>query len=127
MILCQGQNVRGRGCRVIDRNYTPEQSNVLCRRGVLLSNNIKKTPADRQGHRSREQLVERPWLQLMCCVPVFGRKVVTYFGVEESCQTEVLRRQVKESADKTRLGPDNINLQTKEIHYNYSVLIGSPE
>ena len=25
------------------------------------------------------------------------------------------------------LGPDDINLQTKQIHYNYSVLIGSPE
>jgi len=30
-------------------------------------------------------------------------------------------------ADKTRLGPDDINLQTKKIHYNFSVLIGSPE
>jgi len=29
--------------------------------------------------------------------------------------------------DKTRLGPDNINLQTEELHYNYSVLIVSPE
>jgi len=27
--------------------------------------------------------------------------------------------------DKTRLGPDNINLQTEEIHYNYLVFIGS--
>jgi len=26
-----------------------------------------------------------------------------------------------------RLGPVNVNLQTKEIHYNYSVLIGSLE
>jgi len=29
--------------------------------------------------------------------------------------------------DKTRLGPDDINLQTEEIHCNYSVLIGSAE
>jgi len=29
--------------------------------------------------------------------------------------------------DKTRLGPDNINLQTKKIHCNYSVFIGSAE
>jgi len=63
----------------------------------------------------------------MCCTLVSGHEVVMYFGVEESHQTEVLRRQVKESVDKTRLGPDNINLQTEEIHYNYSVLIGSPE
>jgi len=25
--------------------------------------------------------------------------------------------------DKERLGPDDVNLQTEELHYNYSVLI----
>jgi len=25
------------------------------------------------------------------------------------------------------LGPVDVNLQTEELHYNYSVLIGSPE
>jgi len=25
------------------------------------------------------------------------------------------------------IGPDDVNLQTKKLHYNYSVLIGSPE
>ena len=39
---------------MIDRNYTPERSNVLRRREVLLSDNRKKTPADRQGRRSGE-------------------------------------------------------------------------
>ena len=29
--------------------------------------------------------------------------------------------------DKMRLGPDDINLQTEELHCNYSVLIGSLE
>ena len=29
--------------------------------------------------------------------------------------------------DKRRLGPDNINLQTEELHGNYSVLIVSVE
>ena len=29
--------------------------------------------------------------------------------------------------DEIRLGPVNVNLQTEEIHCNYSVLIGSPE
>jgi len=29
--------------------------------------------------------------------------------------------------DKTRLGPDDVNLQTEEIHCNYSVFIGSAE
>jgi len=113
---------------MIDRNYTLERSNVLCRREVLLSNSIKKAPADRQGHRSREQLVKQPWLQLMCCVLVSGCKVVAYFGVIEVVKTEVLGRQVKGvRVDKKRLGPDDVNFQTEELHCNYSVLIGSPE
>jgi len=29
--------------------------------------------------------------------------------------------------DKEALGPDNVNLQTKELHCNYTVLIESPE
>jgi len=33
----------------------------------VLSNNRKKTPATRQGRRGRERLIERPWLQLICC------------------------------------------------------------
>jgi len=41
-------------CRVIDRNYTLERSNVLCWREVLLSDSIKKALADRQGRRSGE-------------------------------------------------------------------------
>jgi len=41
-------------CRVIDRNYTLERSNVLCWREVLLSDSIKKALADRQGRWSGE-------------------------------------------------------------------------
>jgi len=81
---------------MIDRNYTPERSNILCQREVLLSDNRKKTPADRQGRRSEEQLVKQPWLQLMCCAPVSSRKMVMYFGVMEVVKTEVLGRQMKE-------------------------------
>jgi len=55
---CQGQNSRGQRYRMIDRNYTPFQSNVLCRRGILLSDSRKKALADRQGHQSRERLIE---------------------------------------------------------------------
>jgi len=50
----------GRRYRVIDRSYTPEQSNVLRQRGIILSDSIRKAPVDRQGRRSREQLIERP-------------------------------------------------------------------
>jgi len=71
---------------IIDRNYTPFQSKVLCQREVLLSSSIKKTLVDSQGRRSGEQLIERPWLQLMCCTLVFGCEVVAYFGVIGSHQ-----------------------------------------
>jgi len=39
---------------MIDRNYTPEWSNVLCRREVLLSDSIKKALVDGQGRWSEE-------------------------------------------------------------------------
>jgi len=58
--LCQGRNFGGWRYRIIDRNYTPERSNVLHRRGMLLSNSIKKAPADKQGRQSGERLIEQP-------------------------------------------------------------------
>jgi len=94
----------------------------------VLSDNRKKTPADCQGRWSGERLIERPWLQLICCALVSGREVGRVFRSEGSRQD----RGPKESregagVDKMRLGPDDINLQTEELHCNYSVLIGSPE
>jgi len=64
----------------------------------------------------------------MCCALVSGREVGRIFQSEGSHQD----RGPKESSkgvgvDNMRLGPDDVNLQTKELHYNYSVLIGSPE
>ena len=69
----------------------------------------------RQGRRGGEQLIEQPWLQLMCCALVSSREVGHVF------RNEGVR------VDKMRLGPDDVNLQTEELHCNYSVLIGSPE
>ena len=94
----------------------------------ILSDDIKKAPADCQGRRSGERLIERPWLQLMCCALVSGREVGCVFRSEESRQD----RSPKESSegsevDKVRLGRDDVNLQIEELHCNYSVLIGSPE
>jgi len=62
----------------------------------------------------------------MCCAPVSGREVGHVFQSEGSCQD----RGPKESSkgvgvDKMRLGSDDVNLQTKELHCNYSVLIVS--
>jgi len=60
----------------------------------------------------------------MCCAPVASREVGRVFRSEESHQD----RSPKESSegfgvDKERLGPDDVNLQTAELHCNYSVLI----
>jgi len=94
----------------------------------VLSDGRKKALVEGQGHRGGERLIEQPWLQLMCCAPVSSREVGRIFRSEGSHQD----RSPKESSegvgvDKMRLGPDNVNLQTKELHCNYSVLIGSPE
>jgi len=73
----------------------------------------------RQGRWGRERLVERPWLQLMCCALVSGREVGHVFRSERSRQD----RGPKEldegvGVDKEILGPDDVNLQTEELHCN---------
>ena len=55
-------------------------------------------------------------------------RLVAYFRVMGSHQDRGPKRSSEGvRVDKTRLGPDDINLQTEELHCNYSVLIGSPE
>jgi len=94
----------------------------------VLSDNRKKAPAVRQGRWGGERLIEQPWLQLICCAPVSGCEVGCIFRSERSRQD----RGPKESSegvgvDNMRLGPDDINLQTEELHGNYSVLIVNAE
>jgi len=50
----------------------------------VLSDDRKKAPTDCQGRQSGERLVERPWLQLVCCTPVSGREVGRVFRSSES-------------------------------------------
>ena len=52
----------------------------------ILSDDRKKAPTARQGRQGGERLIERPWLQLMCCALVSGCEVVAYFRVEGSRQ-----------------------------------------
>ena len=96
--------------------------------GNVLSDKRKKAPAARQGCQGGEQLIERPWLQLICCAPVFGHEVGRVFRSGESRQDRG-PRELSEGVrvDKVGLGPDDVNLQTEELHCNYSVLIGSLE
>jgi len=82
----------------------------------------------RQGRRDGERLIERPWLQLMCCAPVSGREVGCVFRSEGSRQDRGPRESSEGvGMDKEELGPDDVNLQTEELHCNYSVLIVSAE
>ena len=77
-----------------------------------------------EGCRGGERLIERPWLQLMCCAPVSGREVGRIFRSEGSRQDRGPRESGEGvGVDKERLGPDDVNLQTAELHCNYSVLI----
>ena len=64
----------------------------------------------------------------MCCAPVSSCEVGHVFWSDGSCQDRG-PKELSEGVgvDKMRLGPDDINLQTEELHCNYSVLIGSPE
>jgi len=64
----------------------------------------------------------------MCCAPVSGHEVGRVFQ-SEGCHQN---RGPKESSggvgvDKMRLRLDDVNLQTEELHCNYSVLIVSAE
>jgi len=55
-------------------------------------------------------------------------RLVAYFEVMGSRQDrgpKGLSEGVR--VDKMRLGPDDVNLQTEELYYNYSVLIVSAE
>jgi len=64
----------------------------------------------------------------MCCAPVSGREVSYIFRSSESRQDKG-PKQVSWGVgeDEMRLGLINVNLQTEELHCNYSVLIGSLE
>jgi len=94
----------------------------------VLSDDRKKTPAMRQGRWGRKRLIERPWLQLICCAPVSGCEVGRIFWSEGSRQDRGPKESSKGAGvDKMRLGPDDVNLQTKELHGDYSVLIVSAE
>jgi len=52
----------------------------------ILNDDKKKTPVDCQGRRSGERLIERPWLQLICCAPVSSCEVGRVFRSSGSRQ-----------------------------------------
>ena len=64
----------------------------------------------------------------MCCTPVSSREVGHVFQSDRSHQDRGPKWASEGVGEnKIRLGLVDINLQTKELHCNYSVLIGSLE
>jgi len=64
----------------------------------------------------------------MCCAPVSGCEIGRIFQNGRSRQDKSPKGASEGvGVDKIRLGPVDINLQTEELHYNYSVLIESLE
>jgi len=64
----------------------------------------------------------------MYCAPVSGCEVGRVFWSDGSRQDRGSKETIEGvGVDKTRLGPDDVNLQTEELHCNYSVLIVSLE
>ena len=114
--MCQGRNSGGRRYKVIARNHTLFWSNVQMSGRNVLSDDRKKTLATRQGHQGGERLIERPWLQLICCAPVSGREVGRVFWSEGSRQD----RGPKESSEGAGVDKDQMTL----IHRlrNYTVI-----
>ena len=88
----------------------------------------KKALVDRQEHQSREQLVKRSQLQLIGCALVSSHGVGHVFWNDRSHQDKGFKwASGGVGGDKIILGLVDVNLQTKELHCNYSVLIGSLE
>jgi len=76
-----------------------------------LSNDRKKTPAGCQGRRSGERLIERPWLQLICCAPVSSREVGCIFWSEgKSSEKRSLGSKIGTEWTGIELGPVDVNL-----------------
>jgi len=64
----------------------------------------------------------------MCYAPVSGHEVGHVFRSDGSHQDRGPNETIEGvGMDKMRLGPDDVNLQTKKLHCNYSVLIISVE
>ena len=64
----------------------------------------------------------------MCCTLVSSHEVGHVFRSDGSCQDRSPKGASEGiGVDKIKLGPVDVNLQTKEIHCNYLVLIGNLE
>ena len=96
---------------------------------VIVENLRKQAPVNRTKHRSRVQLLMNDLSFNLCVVPwSLVVKLVAYFGIRVSQQSRGPRDTGQEQKwIRIGLGPNDVNLQTKELYCNYIVLIGSLE
>jgi len=92
----QGRNSGRQRYRIIDRNYTPFQSNVLCWRGMYLMILERRLWRRDKDVRAENDLLNDLGFNLYIAPRSLVVRLVAYFGVVEIVQTEVLRSRVKE-------------------------------
>jgi len=95
--MCQGRNSGEIEYRMIDRNYTLFQSNVLCRREIYLAMIERRLRRRGKDIGAENDLLNDLGFNLCVAPQSPVVRLVTYFGVREVVKTEVLWSQVKES------------------------------
>jgi len=81
---------------IIDRNYTPFQSNVQCQRGMYLAIIERRLRRQDKGIGVESDLLNDLGFNLYVAPRSPVIRLVAYFRVKEVAKTEVLRSQVKE-------------------------------
>jgi len=113
---------------MIDRNYTPFRSKITMSERMYLAILERRLQRRDKDVRAENDLLNDLGFNLCVTLQSLVMRLVAYFRVMGSRQDRGPKRSSEGvRVDKTRLGPDNVNLQTEELHCNYSVLIGSPE
>jgi len=82
---------------IIDRNYTPFQSNVQHWRGIYLAMIERRLRRRGKNIGVENNLLNNLGFNLCVALRSPVVRLVAYFGVKEVVKTEVLRSQVKES------------------------------
>ena len=96
---------------------------------AIVENLRKQALANRTKHRSRVRLLMNNLGFNLCVVPWSPVvRSVAYFGMRVSWQSRGPRdTEQRQKWIRIGLGPNDVNLQTKELYCNYTILIGSPE
>jgi len=113
---------------MIDRNYTPFRSKITTLERMYLAILEKRLRQRDKDVGAENDLLNDLGFNLCVMLQSPVMRLVAYFRVMGSRQDRGPKRSSEGvRVDKMRLGPDDVNLQTKELHCNYSVLGVSAE